>query len=166
MLFTFLITRIIGIPGLLRCCIVLLILSNGVVYLDQLSGPWYCISWPANGCLSYHTHILSQHEYQTSLVIEFPLYTLLNFFSFDLLLLVCCSFPLSAFGAKRNHEWWISLSSQLHQSNNVSFHSWFREYLKHHFINCSFFIFYVFIRRKLTFLNWLQVNIWNFYNFN
>ena len=51
---TFLITRIIGIPGLL-----LLILTNGVVYLDRLSNARYCISQPANGCTSY-THILSQ----------------------------------------------------------------------------------------------------------
>ena len=73
MLVTFSIARIIGIPGLLRCCILLLILSNGVAYLDQLSEARYCISQPANGCLSYphtylittlyntDTHILSQH---------------------------------------------------------------------------------------------------------
>ena len=62
MLFTFLVTRIIGIPGLLRCCTLLLILLSGVVYLDRLSGVQYCISRPANatGARHTHTHILSQ----------------------------------------------------------------------------------------------------------
>ena len=30
-------------------------MSNGVVYLDQLSGAWHCISRPAIGC-SWYTH--------------------------------------------------------------------------------------------------------------
>ena len=58
---TFLITRIIGIQDFFP----LILSSNGVVHLDQLSGAWYCISRPAIGCLSY-THILSRYwdQYQ------------------------------------------------------------------------------------------------------
>ena len=43
---------------------VFLISSNGVVYLDWLSGAPHCISWPANGCSSY-THI-SYHDNKKS----------------------------------------------------------------------------------------------------
>ena len=38
-----------------------LISSNGVVYLDRLSGAWYSIPRQAKGCLSY-THILSRYN--------------------------------------------------------------------------------------------------------
>ena len=63
MLFTFFITRIIGIQGLLRCWTLLLILSNGVVYLDWLLGALYCISHPANGCSSYtHTYLITTYS--------------------------------------------------------------------------------------------------------
>ena len=41
-----------------------LISLNGVVCLDQLSGAWYCIFLPANGCLLY-THI-SYHDRRLS----------------------------------------------------------------------------------------------------
>ena len=65
-----LITRIIGIPRLFRCCTLLFISSNGVVNLDQLLVAWYCISQPANGCSSY-THI-SYHANCNFLVSSVP----------------------------------------------------------------------------------------------
>ena len=53
---------------LVICCFfqqLLNISSNGVVYLDGLSGAWYCISRPAKGCSSY-THLLLRQNNRTT----------------------------------------------------------------------------------------------------
>ena len=49
-------------PGLFTFLHITLQSSNGVLYLDRLSGAQHCISWPAIGCSSY-THILSRYQH-------------------------------------------------------------------------------------------------------